>query len=62
MLISAPALSGPNVSRPLVPSSKSERENLGRDLLWVGAGSKNRGGPSLEDGNRKVSASDVVKR
>ena len=61
MVISATAISGPKVSRPPVPSRKSERENLGRGLLlWggVGTGSK---GPSLEDGNCKVSASDVAK-
>lgn len=60
MLRSPTAISGPKVSRPPVPSSKSERENLCRNLLLggdVGTGSKE---PSLEDGNCNVSASDVV--
>jgi len=43
MLISAVAISGPKVSRPPVPSSKSERENVCRGLLLgedAGTGSK----------------------
>ena len=43
MLISAAAISGPSVSRLSVPSNKSERENMCRDLVlgeWVGTGSK----------------------
>lgn len=61
MLISPTAISGPKVSRPPLPSSKSERENLCRCLLLggdVGTGST---GLSLKDGNCKVSASDVAK-
>ena len=60
MLISATAISGPNVSRPPVPSSKSERENLCMDLDLGGDDTESEG-LSVEDGSCKVSASDVAK-